>query len=124
MLKNYYAVEKDTALTILKNMFFERTGENFSSGAYSGALRNFLEKDPEVISPQRAYYQLVNSHSFIDYTISTYKESIQKINDITNMGVTLDVDTQQEELIKLLRETNNYLNKTLTKLIQIKSNRS
>jgi len=103
----------------IKKYVRERTGENFSAGAYSGALRYLVIREPSITNPQKGYYQLVNSNSFVESAISVYKDNIQKINDVASTVSILSMNPEQEKVMDILRDTNNHLSQSLSQIEKI-----
>lgn len=121
---NHYVKEllssgKRYHMSYIKKYVRERTGENFSAGAYSGALRYLVIRDTNITSPRRGFYQLVNSDSFVDSAISVYEDNIKKINNVADTVSMLNMNLEQEKVMNILRDTNNYLKQSLSQLKDI-----
>lgn len=55
VLKN--RADKPVALKELRNLVYEKTGRNYSSGSYSGAMRDLIEEsNGRIINIERGYY--------------------------------------------------------------------
>src|SRR5699024_5394413 len=97
---NHYVKEllssgKRYHMSYIKKYVKERTGENFSAGVYSGALRYLIIRDTNITSPRRGFYQLVNSDSFVDSAISVYEDNIKKINNVADTVSMLNMNLEQ-----------------------------
>lgn len=100
--------DKPVALKDLRNVVYENTGKNFSSGSFSGAMRDLIEeKNGRIINIERGYYIYLKNFKHVQLSMAI--DEFMRSLDLIATDNILELTDEDIKTIRKIPEVKNQL---------------
>jgi len=116
--------DEEYAVKVIKDFVEEKSGKQFSDGAYAGSLRDLIKKEPEYINPRRGIYKYQDpkmqatkyQNHLEEGAVNILKDTLNALYEHVDQLNPLTISEHQQKVLNSLKDTVDFLKNTINEL--------